>query len=163
MPLASLGGWPHPRQERLRALPDCVGRRFSRPLGRRALRLTRGAACFAQQPRRTALNSRVPSPSRKAQDEREVYSAATLCGERGSASDRSGKPPKSAVIPSFPHRGNIFSALPTFPGDFLLHETHGSRTIPSGRMDSEATVPRKGLLLLGTPRTRKVFPHSKRF
>ena len=44
-------------------------------------------------------NSRVPSPSRQAQGEREVYSAAAWRGERGSVSDRSGN--------SFPQCGKL--------------------------------------------------------
>ena len=47
-------------------------------------------------------NSRVPSPSRETQGEREVYSAVPLPGERGSDRDRSGN--------SFPRCGKIFVA-----------------------------------------------------
>ena len=104
---------------RLRALPACGGRHFPGLSVGRALRLTWGAACSAQQPRRTALNSRVPIPNRKAQDEREVYSAAILRGERGSVSDRSGKPQKTAQIQSFPHCGNILSIVWKNPENFF--------------------------------------------
>jgi len=80
--------------------------------------------CSAQQPRRTALNSRVPSPSLKAQDEREVYSAVVLHGERGSDSDRSGKPLKTALIPSFPQCGQILSIVRK-----LFHCVRGKRAL----------------------------------
>jgi len=46
---------PHPRRLRLRALTACGGRRFPGHSVGRALRLTWGAACSAQQPRKTAL------------------------------------------------------------------------------------------------------------
>ena len=54
----------------------CGGRRFLGHSAGRALRLTWGAACSAQQPRRTARKS-----------------------------------PKTALKPSFPHCGNIFSIV----------------------------------------------------
>ncbi len=105
---------PHPRRMRLKALTACGGRRFPGHSVGRALRLTRGAACSAQQPRRTARNSRVPSPSpapSRTLDEREVYSDAVLRGERGRASGRSGKPLKIARIPGFPQCGQILSIV----------------------------------------------------
>ena len=61
----------------------------------------------------------MPSPSRKAQDEREVYSVAVLRGERGSVSDRSGKPPKTALKPSFPQCGQILSIVWKNPENFF--------------------------------------------
>jgi hypothetical protein len=70
----------------------------------------------------------VPSPSLKAQDEREVYSAAALRGERGSVSDRSGTPPKTALKPSFPHRGNIFSIV-WKTGENFFHSVEKTRNI----------------------------------
>ena len=75
---------PHPRRLRLRALTACGGRRFPGHSAGRALRLTWGAACSAQQPRRTAR-----------------------------------KPPKTALKPSFPHCGNIFSIVWKNPENFF--------------------------------------------
>ena len=45
---------PHPTRLRLRALTAFGGRRFPGPSAGRALRLTRGAACSAQQPRESS-------------------------------------------------------------------------------------------------------------
>ena len=66
-----------------------------------------------------------------------------------------------------PEGGGVFHsmekiALPTFPGDFPLIETHGPRSSPSGRVDSEAATPRERQLRLRTLLSRKVFQHSKR-
>ncbi|HOU21569.1 MAG TPA: hypothetical protein PKX16_05035, partial [Kiritimatiellia bacterium] len=109
---------------RLRALTACGGRRFPGHSAGRALRLTRGAACSAQQPRRTAR-----------------------------------KPPKTALNPSFPHCGNIFSIVWKNPENFFHCVEKTAKVFPlCGKIAESFSIAWKKWACFST--VWKIFFHS---